>query len=141
MDKGLSPDKKEQIIRLRKIREQLNLTQEQFADYMGISVSALKKIESYERPISLNCIENLYKNLNVSTDYILFGKKTVSDDLWRQVLNSKEKDKMIIFLKLFHYFTNNKTSIFPTKDEELKHLNEIFEFIQKIEVSDNENGL
>lgn len=139
MNKGLTQEKKEQIIRLRKIREDQGYSQEQFAVFMGISVSALKKIESYERAISLNILENLYKNLNVSIDYILFGQKVIADDIWKQILNCNEEDKMIIMLKLFHYFTISKTGVFPTEDGELKNLDRILKAIKEIQSSGNDD--
>ena len=40
--------------RLRQIRESASLTQEQFAETLGISVSAYKKVESGENHISMS---------------------------------------------------------------------------------------
>lgn len=61
--------------RLRQIRENADLTQEQFSEILGISVSAYKKVESGENQVSIASLSNLYKKMNVSTDYILFGKR------------------------------------------------------------------
>ena len=48
--------------RLRQIRENADLTQEQFSEILGISVSAYKKVESGENQVSIASLSNLYKN-------------------------------------------------------------------------------
>lgn len=115
MRKTLSAEQKDQIFRLRKVREDLGLSQEEFANILEISISTYKKMESYERRISLASLMKLHSELNVSADYILFGEKTEQQKAWTDVLNCPDTDKMIIFLRLFQYFTLNKTDFFLPK--------------------------
>ena len=44
---------------VRLLREKINLTQQQIADYLGISQSAVARIEIGERPISISHLEKL----------------------------------------------------------------------------------
>lgn len=136
MKKELTKEQKEQIFRLRKIRESLGYSQEQFASVLGISTSAYKKVESYERQISLTNLKKVHEELHVSTDYILFGEKVGVEDAWELVLNGTETDKFVIFLRLYHYFTKSKNAVFPSDAEQLKDLEKIFRFIDEIQGSE-----
>ncbi len=120
MQKTLSTEQKEQIFRLRKVREDLGLSQEQFANVLGIGISSYKKTESYERQISMSTLTRLHSKLHISADYILFDEKTGQEQAWAEVLNCSEADKMIVFLRLFHYFTMDKPNIFPVEDDQAK---------------------
>ena len=73
--------------RIRQIREDAGLTQEAFAELIGISLSGYKKIESGENQISLNNLRELARALQVSTDYILLGKKEEYGTVWDQIIN------------------------------------------------------
>lgn len=48
-------------LRIKELREQANLRQSQVAAYLGIDQSYLSKIESGERPISVEQLEKLAK--------------------------------------------------------------------------------
>lgn len=115
--KKLTEEQKEQIYRLRKIREDLGYSQEQLAEILGISTSTYKKIEAYDQQISLENLKRIYKRLNVSVDYILFGERVVADDIWNGVLNCTEADKMVIFLRLYRYFCEIREGIYPMKED------------------------
>jgi len=116
MEKIKLPEQREEIIRLRKVRENLGYTQEQFAHILDISLSTYKKIESYNRRISLATLKVLHGKLNVSVDYILFGDKTSQEQAWKELLNCTETDKILLFLRLFCYLTTDKPEIFPADD-------------------------
>ncbi|MCD8149229.1 MAG: helix-turn-helix domain-containing protein [Clostridiales bacterium] len=125
MRKTLSAEQKDQIFRLRKMREDLGLSQEEFANTLEISISTYKKMESYERRISLASLMKLHSALNVSADYILFGEKTEKQEAWTDVLNCSDNDKMIIFLRLFQYFTLNKTDLLSVWDDRMDSIEEM----------------
>lgn len=93
--------------RLKKVREQKKLTQEEFADELGISVSAYKKLESGENGISTKRLRKL-KTMNISSDYILYGEQTSIERLRVDVDNSSEPEKMEILLKLIMEFSRDK---------------------------------
>ena len=104
--------------RIRQIREDAGLTQEAFAELIGISLSGYKKIESGENQISLNNLRDLARALQVSTDYILLGKKEESGTVWEQIINYPDSDKMFLLVKLLFYFAGTKNSAFYLREEQ-----------------------
>ncbi|MCM1569585.1 MAG: helix-turn-helix transcriptional regulator [Roseburia sp.] len=140
MKKELTAEQREQILRLRKVRENLGFSQEQFAHILGISISAYKKIEAYENQISLANLKKIYRELNVSVDYILFGVRTSQEDLWKAVLNCTETDKMMIFLRLVHYFSIVKHEIFPTEDGQLKNIENFLHYIDDMQAVEKKDA-
>ncbi len=123
----------ESACRLRQIRESAGLTQEQFAEILGISVSAYKKVESGENQVSLSSLRNLYQKMQVSTDYVLFGKQQNIDEVWKDVLNCSESDKMFILMRLLVYFTKIKKGVFSLKDEKSREEQELLQLIQRLQ--------
>lgn len=119
--------------RLRQIRENAGLTQEQFAEVLGISVSAYKKVESGENQVSLSSLRNLYNEMQVSADYVLFGKKQDMNEVWKSILNCTEEDKMFMFMRLLVYFTEVKKETFPRKDEYSKEEEEILNLMKRLQ--------
>lgn len=57
--------------RLREMRMKHNLTQQNMADKLGISLNAYQKYEQAERSPSLDCLVALADILDVSLDYLL----------------------------------------------------------------------
>ncbi len=104
--------------RIRQIREDAGLTQEAFAELIGISLSGYKKIESGENQISLNNLRELARALQVSTDYILLGKKEEYGTVWDQIINYPDSDKMFLLVKLLFYFAGTKNSAFYLREEQ-----------------------
>lgn len=119
--------------RLRQIRENADLTQEQFSEILGISVSTYKKVESGENQVSIASLSNLYKKMNVSTDYILFGKKKDVEETWQTILNCTEQDKLFLLLRLLAYFTKIKHGIFPLENEQAMEDKNILQLIRELQ--------
>lgn len=111
-------DRLDTAARIRQIRETAGLTQESFAEILGISLSGYKKIENAENQISLNGLRKLNRKLQVSTDYILLGENEHSNIVWDQIMNCSDSDKMFLMIKLLFYFTKTKDSIFYHKEEQ-----------------------
>lgn len=57
--------------RLRQMRMQRKLTQQNMADKLGISLNAYQKYEQAERSPSLECLVAIADILDTSTDYLL----------------------------------------------------------------------
>lgn len=108
-DKKSSQENIEAGCRLKKVREEMHLTQEAFASKLDISVSAYKKIEGGENGVSTKVLRQL-RRMNISSDYILFGEITPVDKIWYEVDNSTAKDKMEIFLRLLLEYTKDEVS-------------------------------
>lgn len=68
-------------------RKRNNITQEQLAEKMNVSVQMISNLERGNKAIKINNLLNLSQILNVSTDYILTGRK-----------NSAEKCKLFNIL-------------------------------------------
>lgn len=130
MNTKITNERKQQAARLRSIREGNSFTQEQFAEIIGISVSSYKKFESGENQISLATLARMHDKLDVSSDYVLYDRKNDVSQVWADLLNCSESDKLFVFLKLFAYFSETKPEVFMPKDA--KSDNELFEFIKNI---------
>lgn len=129
----MEKEKMESALRMRQVREAANLSQEEFAEILGISASAYKKVERGENHVSLPCLKNLHKAMNVSADYILYGNKENLDDTWCMILNCSEQDKMFLFLRLLSYFTKIKGFVFPLQNNQLQEDKDIMQYLRKLQ--------
>ena len=123
--------------RIHQLRLDCQKTQEQFAEILGISVSALKKIESGENQISVEGLRRLESKLHVSADYIIFGKKTDAEKLWKDILNCSEDDKFFIMMRLIYYFTNIKHTTFCDSKTQKQFDKNILNFMNLIDINEN----
>ena len=130
--KGTVEERMQSAQRLRHIRENAGLTQEQFAEILGISASAYKKVESGENNISLASLRCLHKEMSVSADHVLFGETQSVADTWEEILNSSESDKMFILMRLIKYFSNNQKGTFPLTEEQSDEEKDIWQLIEKL---------
>ena len=58
-------------MRIKDLREDHNLTQQQVADYLHIKQNTYSQYENGQRQIPLPCLVALAKFYNTTTDYIL----------------------------------------------------------------------
>ncbi|MGN1313452.1 MAG: helix-turn-helix domain-containing protein [Lachnospiraceae bacterium] len=128
-----SIEKIQAACRLREIRENTGLSQEKFAEVLGISVSGYKKIESGENIISLDRLKILYKQMSVSTDYILYGEMKSADDIWKSILNCTEEDKLLLLYRLWFYFVKTKKGVFSLTEEQREIDKVIMESIKELQ--------
>lgn len=119
--------------RLRQIRENAGLTQDEFSEILGISLSAYKKVESGENQVSLSSLRKLYEEMSVSADFVLYGKNEGLDEAWEAVLNCSETDKMFLMLRLLSYFTKIKKGVFPLKEEQVEEDKEILQMLRELQ--------
>ena len=66
--------------------------------------------------------------MQVSSDYILFGKHKDVDEAWTNIQNCSEKDKMYLCIMLLLYFTDKNEDIHNNK----KDVDGIFEILKKV---------
>ena len=72
--------------RIRKARENLGYTREQFAEKLNVSVSYLAELERGRTGISVKLLKKVCTVLGLSADYILFGEERTSDsDLYDKI--------------------------------------------------------
>lgn len=62
--------------RIHQIRLQNEYTQAEFAEEIDISVNFLSEIENGKKGLSQDTLSKICLKMNISADYILFGKKT-----------------------------------------------------------------
>ena len=62
-------------VRISQRRKDLRMTQEQLADQMGVSLQTISCIELGKKAIRPENLANLCICLNVSADYVLYGKR------------------------------------------------------------------
>ena len=61
--------------RISQRRKELHLTQEQLAEKMGLSLQSISCIELGKKAIRPENLANLCCHLDISADYILYGKR------------------------------------------------------------------
>lgn len=131
MSNFLSDERQDCANRLREIRINMGESQEKFAEYLDMSLSAYKKIESAENGVSVRVLRRLKERFDISSDYLLYGDYKNFDQVMDMVQNCSEPDKMKILLRLTQYFVNDKKKIYTdieskaqNKDisKELKHI-------------------
>ncbi|MBP3707241.1 MAG: helix-turn-helix transcriptional regulator [Clostridia bacterium] len=94
--------KKEICKRIKEIRNSLNMNKNEFANYLQITPQYLGTIENGENCLSVEKIILLSEKTNISTDYILLGKKNVLDEnLIKKVaqIDGKQLDSCITIIK------------------------------------------
>lgn len=62
-------------VRIAQRRKELRLTQEQLAEKMGVSLQTVSCIELGKKAVRPENLANLCSYLDVTTDYILYGKR------------------------------------------------------------------
>ena len=65
--------------RIRKYRKQMNLSQEELAEKIGISTTHMSHIETGSTKLSLPVLVELAENLKVKTDYLLFSQPKIDN--------------------------------------------------------------
>ena len=67
--------------RIRKAREDMGYTREQFAEKLDVSVSYLAELERGRTGISVKMLIRVCNVLGLSSDYVLFGSQRAGDEL------------------------------------------------------------
>lgn len=85
---------KEMGMRIRSQRELLGFTREVLAEKLGVSPKFCSDIENGVKGMSIETLTKLSKELLLTTDFILFGKRNISldDDFANLISLCNEKD-------------------------------------------------
>jgi len=78
--------------RLRKQREKVNMTREEFAEKSGISPQFLAEIENGKKGMSVDTLYKISHAFNFSTDYLLFGRRSVESSYLSEPYSSYTED-------------------------------------------------
>lgn len=65
--------------RLRRQREKMNMTREEFAEKVCISPQFLAEIENGKKGMSAGTLYKICESFNLSADYILLGRKSAEN--------------------------------------------------------------
>jgi len=79
--------------RLRRQRERINMTREEFAEKANISPQFLAEIENGKKGMSVDTLYKICSNFSLSADYLLFGllsNDTLSDSAKNAIGNMPE---------------------------------------------------
>ena len=87
-------------MRIRKAREDMGYTREQFAEKLGVSVSYLAELERGRTGISVKLLFKVCNVLGLSADYILFGAERDSDALMLDKIHRIDDKYMPLFEKV-----------------------------------------
>ena len=68
-------------LRIRRAREQMGYTREQFAEKLDVSVSYLAELERGKTGLSVKMLLKICSLLGLSADYVLFGNERSEDEL------------------------------------------------------------
>jgi len=115
MDSKYILDYKTLASRLKGIRKERGLTQEQLADKAGLSWNFIAKIETDNTTISLQTLVTIANVLDVSIDYLLMndttmieqGEKTSTDIFIENMLKDltdNDKDLLVNMINLFKLY-------------------------------------
>lgn len=104
--------------RLKDLRLNLKYTQEQFAEFLDISVQLYKKMESGENNISIATLHKMKKKMEFSVDYLLFGEKDDQEAVWNRVTALDDSDKEKLLIRLFVMMTSDDRRVSTKSKEE-----------------------
>lgn len=113
-----SHNNKEIAGRLKELRLNLKYTQEQFAEFLDISVQLYKKMESGENNISIATLHKMKKKLRFSVDYLFFGEKDDQESIWNRVIALDDSDKEKLLIRLFVMMTSDDRRVSAKSREE-----------------------
>lgn len=89
--------KTETLKRIKLLRENLDYTQEQFSEFIGVPYSTYTKMETGFQNITLSKMIVISEKLNVTIDYLIYGKSSCNDhqlELLKTLLESADKEKL-----------------------------------------------
>lgn len=84
---------KEMGLRIKQRRRELNMTQEQLAEKMDVSIQMISNLELGKKAVRPENLVKVCEILNVSADYILRGRRVVEEksDVFQNFINIPEK--------------------------------------------------
>lgn len=81
-------------------RVKRDMTQEEFAEEIGVNDSTYKKTEREVLPASIDLLLHVKRYTGYTIDYFLSDARSELDRAWSLVADCSDMDKIIIFMKL-----------------------------------------
>lgn len=82
-------------VRLKKLRTEMEMTQEEIAELVGIAQSSYARIESGKKGVSIDTLVAIADVLNTSLDYIILGKAEREQKINLMLENYPEEKKQL----------------------------------------------
>lgn len=95
-------DQKESGARIRKLRKQRGLTQEQLAERLNISVNYLGKLETGHYGGSIDLLIEITETFGVTLDYLVLGKVPPDESAVKETI----KKKLLLLIEFLTKFVN-----------------------------------
>lgn len=90
-------------LRIREVRESMNLSREKFSEKCDISVSFLADVERGKKSLTAKTLYKICTSVNISADYIILGhKKGFDKDMSIEVLNSFSNEQLEHVTAILH---------------------------------------
>ena len=94
---------KDMANRIKRRRESLGFTQEEFSEVINLSASSYTKIENAFQKPALDTLIKIALELDLSLDYIVFGNdnpiETIDVDIYYALLKNADNDKLLYVSK------------------------------------------
>lgn len=123
--------KRENGIRLRKLREALGYTQERMAEALDVSVTLYKKMESGSYNISVKTLRKIKGFTGISIDYLMFGEQKVYEEIWMQLQSAEHFTKLKLMFRLIAYFGTDSSDCFVDRKQEERFSRFLDEWVEK----------
>ena len=104
---------KEMGERIYRRRKSLKLTQEELAEKLGVSTQMISNLELGKKAVRPENLAKLSVALNVSSDYVLFGrdKSSPAESLFEQLLTLSAEELNIITSMVNYMNIKNKEAV------------------------------
>ena len=113
--------------RLRQIRGQYNMTQEQFAEWLGMQTGTYQAVESGKNNISTKVQEKLNAR-DISVDFVMYGRRGDLEVAWQELCRCNDLDKLQILWRLLDHFCRDGSQ--PAGDVDFAKLLKALERIE-----------
>lgn len=92
------------VVKLKSIRLSYGMTQEQFAEAIGVSESTYKKVERNLMAPSVDFLLHLKEFTGMPIESFLCDDKCKLEEVWTYVENAEAKDQLLIVIRLAKKF-------------------------------------
>ncbi|MBR3103807.1 MAG: helix-turn-helix transcriptional regulator [Lachnospiraceae bacterium] len=96
--------------RIKELRHIHNMTQDQLAERMDISIKHMSAVERGVSSLSLEKLVQICKVLDCSLDYLILGKSLITAETYLpntiiEILSSSDEEEKRMFLKYIEMYT------------------------------------
>lgn len=116
MGKEIISDARKRGLRIKQFRESKGLTQEKFAECLGVSESTVKKWERGENLISVDSLFRLNDLWGVSADFILYGEYPDAIRVSAMLETMDKEDRLLVIFRELGYILGSREAMSDVKE-------------------------